>query len=232
MDEKSGLNSMLESTGVGAPEWRGSPRHASPSSTARIPRDKSWGGTKRNSSCLDESEAHWEAWRYDCEPLDTSTDDIYHSIYYPARNSATRPTPTPLSQVSPASSSSAMSGTPSSDSRFNDFHDRLEKVSSYLRDVEDEDDRLMKRPPHTGRRSVHNPKYMEIPSSKSSSRSNVSPFGRTPPTGTSNSPTVVSRLESLFRDRAGSVPTRPPIFERRRHRTQSEGEKDTPTKNS
>lgn len=84
MDEKSGLNSMLESTGVGAPEWRGSPRHASPSSTARIPRDKSWGGTKRNSSCLDESEAHWEAWRYDCEPLDTSTDDIYHSIYYPA----------------------------------------------------------------------------------------------------------------------------------------------------
>ena len=37
---------------------------------------------------------------------------------------------------------------------------------------------------------------------------------------------VASQLVGLFRHRAGSVPTRPPIFERRRHRTQSEGEKD------
>ena len=71
----------------------------------------------------------------------------------------------------------------------------MEKVSSYLREDEDEEDRLSKRPPH-GRKSVHTPKYMEIPSSKSSSRSNVSPFGRTPPTGASNSPTVSFRLLS------------------------------------
>ena len=32
-------------------------------------------------------------------------------------------------------------------------------------------------------------------------------------------------MEGLFRHRAGSVPSRPPV-ERRRHRTQSEGEKD------
>ena len=32
-------------------------------------------------------------------------------------------------------------------------------------------------------------------------------------------------MEGLFRHRAGSVPARPPV-ERRRHRTQSEGEKD------
>jgi hypothetical protein len=42
----------------------------------------------------------------------------------------------------------------------------------------------------------------------------------------SGSPTVASRFESLFRVRAGSVPTRPPFLERRRHRTQSEGEQD------
>jgi len=218
MEEPSSL-AMLEES-LGSTGWRGSPRHASPSTR----RDKSSRpNSKRNSYCMDEAEAHWPEWRYETEPLDCSTDDIYQPVNYPVRGS--RPTPTPLSRVSPASSSSAVSGTPSSDSRFTDFHDRLEKVSSYLREEEDDEDRLSKRPPH-GRKSVHTPKYMEIPSSKSSSRSNVSPFGRTPPTGASNSPTVASQLVGLFRHRAGSVPTRPPIFERRRHRTQSEGEKD------
>jgi len=98
-------------------------------------------------------------------------------------------------------------------------------VLSYLKDVANKENMLVKRPPHSGRRSHNHPKYIEIPSRKSSSRSNISPFGRTPPTGASNSPTVASclGLESPFRERSGSVPARPPIFERRRHRTQSEG---------
>ena len=164
--------------------WRGSPRHTSPS----FRREKSRPTSKRNSSCLDESEAHWEPWRYDSETLD-GPDDIYAPIYYPGRNSTSRPTPTPLSRVSPASSSSAVSGTPSSDSRFTDFHDKLEKISSYFK--YDEDERVVSRPPHTGgRRSIHTPKYMDIPNSNTSSRSNISPFGRTPPSGVSGSPTV------------------------------------------
>jgi len=218
--EPSSLAMLEESLGS---HWRGSPRHASPS----FRREKSRPNSKRNSSCLDECEAHWESWRYDSETLDCS-DDIYAPIYYPGRNSISRPTPTPMSHVSPASSSSAVSGTPSSDSRFNDFHDKLEKISSYFRS--DEEDRVVTRPPHSGggRRSIHTPKYMDIPNSNTSSRSNISPFGRTPPSGLSSSPTVASRLEGMFRHRAGSVPTRPPL-ERRRHRTQSEGEKDNTT---
>lgn len=184
LEEPSSL-AMLEES-LGSTGWRGSPRHASPSA-----RKTSRPNSKRNSYCLDEAEAHWDTWRYETsEPLDCSTDDIYAPVNYPIRGS--RPTPMGLSRVSPASSSSAVSGTPSSDSRFTDFHDRLEKVSSYLRDDDDDDDRVSKRPPH-GRKSVHTPKYMEIPSSKSSSRSNVSPFGRTPPTGASNSPTVTNQ---------------------------------------
>lgn len=226
LEEPSSLAMLEESLGS---QWRGSPRHASPS----FRRDKSRPTSKRNSSCLDESEAHWEPWRYDSETLDCS-DDIYAPIYYPGRNTTSRPTPTPLSRVSPASSSSAVSGTPSSDSRFTDFHDKLEKISSYFK--YDEDERVISRPPHSGgRRSVHTPKYMDIPNSNTSSRSNISPFGRTPPSGVSGSPTVASRLEGwkdgIFRHRAGSVPTRPPI-ERRRHRTQSEGEKDAASQNS
>ena len=183
MEEPSSLAMLEESLGSST-GWRSSPRHASPS--ARTREKSSRPNSKRNSSCLDEAEAHWPIWRYETEPLDCSTDDIYQPVNYPVRGA--RPTPGPMSRVSPASSSSAVSGTPSSDSRFTDFH-MMEKVSSYLREDEDDEDRLSKRPPH-GRKSVHTPKYMEIPSSKSSSRSNVSPFGRTPPTGASNSPTV------------------------------------------
>lgn len=183
LEEPSSLAMLEESLGSST-GWRSSPRHASPS--ARTREKSSRPNSKRNSSCLDEAEAHWPIWRYETEPLDCSTDDIYQPVNYPVRGA--RPTPGPMSRVSPASSSSAVSGTPSSDSRFTDFH-MMEKVSSYLRDDDDDEDRLSKRPPH-GRKSVHTPKYMEIPSSKSSSRSNVSPFGRTPPTGASNSPTV------------------------------------------
>lgn len=44
---------------------------------------------------------------------------------------------------------------------------------------------------------------------------------------------VVTRMyEGMFRNRAGSVPTRQPMLERRRHRTQSEGEKDLAEKDS
>ena len=51
--------------------------------------------------------------------------------------------------------------------------------------------------------------------------------GRVPMTG--QSPSIFSRLsDSLFRSRAGSVPSRPQLSGRRRHRTQSEGEKDSP----
>ena len=186
-EEPHSLAMLEESLG----HYRGSPRaHELSSPGQRTRNTNSRPGSKRNSYCMDEAEAHWDTWRYETEPLDCSHDDIYAPVNYPIRGA--RPcAPTPLSRVSPASSSSAVSGTPSSDSRFTDFHDRLEKVSSYLRDDDDDDDRIARRPPH-GRKSVHTPKYMEIPSSKSSSRSNVSPFGRTPPTGASNSPTVSS----------------------------------------
>lgn len=176
--------------------------------------------------------------------------DDYMLVNYPrptAGSSTAVSTPRPISGVSPASSTSVMSlggGTPSSGPRFGDLADRLEKMS-YFRDTTDEsshsasttDDKVTARPPRAStdfRRSVGIPvgggggggggRFMDVPgSSKSSSRSNVSPFGRTPP---SSSPNVASRLEGLFRNRAGSVPNKPPIFDRRRHRTQSEGEKD------
>ena len=144
------------------------------------------------------------------------------------------------------------------------MHDRLEKFSSYIREEEGEQ-RTSAGSSGPARRSVvHTPRHLEeyqAPhhtiqacnllkcvimqgNSSNSSRSNISPFGRTPPSLLSGSPTVsssgpprttalcrqvASRLEGwregLFRHRAGSVPTRPPL-ERKRHRTQSEGEKD------
>jgi len=104
----------------------------------------------------------------------------------------------------------------------------LEKVQSYLRDHDDE--KVTSRPPRGEVKKFG--RHIDIPSSKSSSRSNISPFGRTPPSGASGSPTVAARLEGWFRHRAGSVPNRPPLQERRRHRTQSEGEKDTTVKKS
>jgi len=231
--DTSGLPSSLalleESLGnQSGGHWRASPRHASPS-YRRERSGPSQCGSKRNSSCFDDSEAHWEPWRYEDPPVEQ--DDNYAMVYYPGRSVTSRPATvaTPLSRVSPASSSSAVSGTPSSDSRLTDFHDRLHQISSYIR--EDDDDRITSRPPQSGGRKIATPKHMEIPCSSStvstnSSRSNISPFGKTPPNLLAGSPTIVSRLEGiLFRHRAGSVPTRPPL-ERRRHRTQSEGEKD------
>ena len=43
--------------------------------------------------------------------------------------------------------------------------------------------------------------------------------------GTSPNSTMASRLGSWFRNRAGSVPAKPSFSGRKRHRTQSEGEK-------
>ena len=196
--ETSGLPSSLalleESLGnQSGGHWRASPRHASPSyRKERSGASQSQCGSKRNSSCFDDSEAHWEPWRYEDPPLEQ--DDNYAMVYYPGRSVTSRNTvATPLSRVSPASSSSAVSGTPSSDSRLTDFHDRLHQISSYIR--EDDDDRITSRPPQSGGRKITTPKHMEIPCSSStvstnSSRSNISPFGKTPPNLLAGSPTV------------------------------------------
>ena len=184
--EPSSLALLEESLAGG--HWRASPRHASPS----YRKERSGpDGSKRNSSCFDDSEAHWEPWRYEDHQL--GQDDNYAMVYYPGRSVTSRnAVATPLSRVSPASSSSAMSGTPSSDSRLTDFHDRLHQISSYIR--EDDDDRITTRPPQSGGRKMTAPKHMEIPCSSqgstNSSRSNISPFGKTPPNLLAGSPTV------------------------------------------
>jgi len=225
--------------------WHGSPHHSSPvlrrrsrpynDSTCR----PSYPDSQRNSSCLDDTEALW-SWRLnddsDCGEDMAGGDDIgrspvgpnedYMLIDYNARHHS-HYTPRPISRVSPASSSSAMSVTPSSSVRLSEM-DSLVKVKSYF--SEQEDDKVTSRPPRGEVKKWG--RHIDIPSSKSSSRSNISPFGRTPPSGASNSPTVASRLEGWIRHRAGSVPNRPPLQERRRHRTQSEGEKDTAIKKS
>ena len=169
-------------------QWRSSPRHASPSFT----KERSRPDSKRNSSCYDDSEAHWDSWRYVDDP-GTGPDDNYAMVYYPGR-SASRPTP--HSRLSPSSSSSAMSGTPSRDS---DFHDRLTQISSYIRD--DDDDRLATRPPAANNRrslTATTPRHIP-PSSSNSSRSNISPFGKTPPSLLAGSPTV-SRKKNFTRN--------------------------------
>jgi hypothetical protein len=100
--------------------------------------------------------------------------------------------------------------------RFGDLTDRLEKMS-YFRDTTDEsshststtDDKLTARPPRAGsdfRRSVGlatpvggGGRFMDVPSSsKSSSRSNVSPFGRTPPSSSPNVSRTPVALVALF----------------------------------
>lgn len=249
--EEPSSRTVLEERLGGPRKGFGSPRHSSP--VTRRPPSRT--GSKRNSSCYDDNE--WlvgvEQWRLvedvsddhlearsGMERHSPKPDDVYMSIDYPrGHHNTSVPTtgPRPLSRVSPASSSSLVSGTPSSDSRFGDFH--LEKVVSCLRDEEDEKV-VTSRPPRamtldTVSRRV-SPKYIEIPGvgSKSSSRSNLSPFGRSPPgPGAASSPSVVTRMyEGMFRNRAGSVPTRQPMLERRRHRTQSEGEKDLAEKDS
>ena len=191
--EPSSLALLEESLAGG--HWRASPRHASPS----YRKERSGpDGSKRNSSCFDDSEAHWEPWRYEDHQL--GQDDNYAMVYYPGRSVTSRnAVATPLSRVSPASSSSAMSGTPSSDSRLTDFHDRLHQISSYIR--EDDDDRITTRPPQSGGRKMTAPKHMEIPCSSqgstNSSRSNISPFGKTPPNLLAGSPTVSIDIDSV-----------------------------------
>ena len=174
--EHTSLAILEESLGG---HWRSSPRHVSPS----LLKDRSRTDSKRNSSCYDDSEAHWEAWRYEDPPM--GPDDNYALVYYPGsgRNvSSSRPTPHP--RLSPSSSSSAMSGTPSSDSNF---HDRLHQFSSYIRD-DDDDTRVTSRPPAI-KKSLTSTTPRHIPSNNSS-RSNISPFGKTPPSLLAGSPTV------------------------------------------
>lgn len=236
LEEQSSL-AILEESLEGGGHWRNSPRHHSPS----FMKERSRPDSKRNSSCYDDSETHWEPWRYEEAPVTGDTDN-YAMIYYPgSRNTqGSGARPTPHSRLSPSSSSSAMSGTPSSDSRFTDFHDRLHQFSSFIRDDDDDGTSgasggraVTSRPPPvtpgsaSSRRSLSTttPKHIPSTSSNNSSRSNISPFGKTPPSLLAGSPTILSRLDGFFRHRAGSVPSRPPV-ERRRHRTQSEGEKD------
>ncbi len=81
-------------------------------------------------------------------------------------------------------------------------------------------------------------RFIEIPSS-SRSKHSPSQFGKTPPAPPNPTPSstsgqspggggLLNRFDSWFRSRAGSVPSRPNLGGRRRHRTQSEGEKDSP----
>eukprot|EP00096_Caligus_rogercresseyi_P008574 TRINITY_DN2762_c0_g1_i2.p1 TRINITY_DN2762_c0_g1~~TRINITY_DN2762_c0_g1_i2.p1 ORF type:complete len:783 (+),score=271.02 TRINITY_DN2762_c0_g1_i2:104-2452(+) len=81
-------------------------------------------------------------------------------------------------------------------------------------------------------------RFIDIPSNKQSSSSSSS-LNNNPqpphtgggwlkqsPGGSSTGHSPSSSIMSWIRQRTGSVPSRPPFFERRRHRTQSEGEKD------
>jgi hypothetical protein len=193
VDEPSSRLALEERMGGGRRGF-GSPRHSSPA-TRRPP---SHTGSKRNSSCLDDNEWIGCEWRLvedvcddHLEEEDPPGDEVYMSVYYP-RNAHTT-TPTTGTRVSPASSSSLVSGTPDS-SRFGDLH--LDKVVSRLRD--DDDDKLIRRPPRgdTGNKRL-SPKYIEIPggNSKTSSRSNLSPFGRSSPPASSPS---VSRISDVI----------------------------------
>jgi len=237
-DEPASLAAIEEALGG---RWH-SPFHTSPvmrrsSSKPVLPED-----SKRNSSILDETDTSF-SWRLN-EDLDFTEDsdprgmsptgptDDYMLIDYP--RSGMGSTPRPISRSSPASSSSAMCGTPSSVTRMAEM-DRLEKVQSYLMDQDDEKPAVptSSRPPRgdTSGRTSKSGRYIDIPNSKLSPRGNFHLSGRTPPSsGHSGSPGagVVSRIEGWFgfRNRAGSVPNRPNLHERRRHRTQSEGEKD------
>lgn len=236
----------------------GSPRHSSPASSG--PRKAtSLTGSKRNSSCLDDNEWIGCDWRLveevseDQPGGEGKDEDVYMSVYYPKNTSHNvMSAPSRDSRVSPASSSSLVSGTPDS-SRYGDFH--LEKVVSQLRESDGSDppeSRLLPtgRPPRamtldtTSCGGVRRPpgtaghRYIDIPpsgagqggNSKSSSKSNLSPYSGTPPPA--SSPSLASQIiGGLFRHRAGSVPTRQPMPERRRHRTQSEGEKEQEPKN-
>lgn len=158
-------------------------------------------------------------------------------------------------RMSPASSGSLISGsTPNSvtESRLpHEFHFET-KAKSYLRD----DDETPDPPSHplhqprahsisvsssgsgtikTGSQTgVANSGYrsrtgsitnrlIEIPYAKTHK---LSPSQFKTPTG--QSPNLISRFDNWFRSRTGSVPSRPPFANRRRHRTQSEGEKDSP----
>ena len=90
-------------------------------------------------------------------------------------------------RLSPSSSSSAMSGTPSSDSNF---HDRLHQFSSYIRDDDDVASSASRPPTSFSRKNLSATTPRHIPSSNNSSRSNISPFGKTPPSILAGSPTV------------------------------------------
>jgi hypothetical protein len=82
--------------------------------------------------------------------------------------------------------------------RFGDLTDRLEKMSYFTDESSHststtDNDKVTARPPRASdfRRGVGLPagggRFMDVPSSsKSSSRSNVSPFGRTPPSSSPN----------------------------------------------
>jgi len=103
-----GTNELMKFT-VGG-HWKSSPRHvahahahASPSSSSasflRELRDRPRSDSKRNSSCFDDSETHWEAWRY--EDAVSGQDDNYALVYYPAGRFYTLYLLTPTSELQP-----------------------------------------------------------------------------------------------------------------------------------
>ena len=249
--------------------------------------------SKRSSFCSDLGEGISGRWspegelnateRPDYVPIDFSGGQptvLGGHTGMPIPVSATSAAASALRGMSPASSSSLISGTPNStESRFPpefslgqnhglppgmipNTQDLVmpTKSISYLRDDDDDEDEVvskeagvedkqqqnlplraysisggssagkMAKPRSrttsmTGRSSNTS---MDIPSSRKMS---ASPFGKTPPVTQSavpsgQSPNFFSRFDSFFRSRTNSVPSKPPFAQRRRHRTQSEGEKD------
>jgi hypothetical protein len=152
--------------------------------------------------------------------------------------------------MSPASSGSLVSGTPnSSDARF---PSELSRGAPYLTQADDDDEKAgagtQLRPPlrpfiigagktvstssnsslsGRSRTSSLTSRFIDIPSSLSKNKLSPAQLGKTPPPS-GQSPNIIARFDSWFRSRAGSVPSRPNLGGRRRHRTQSEGEKDSP----
>ena len=211
----------------------------------------------------------------------------YVPIDYSQRNSAGRiPTSASIpigsslgNRMSPASSSSLVSGTPhSAESRF-----PMQKESiSYLRDDDDEEDAKTlaatsatsptSLPGSSGPMKAFAPlsgdfgnasnsaqnnsgssnsskdrdarsrtnsitsRFIDIPSGSRKKDKGHSPgasqYGKTPPSTGYGASSLLGQspnpLTRWFRSRTGSVPSKPPISGRRRHRTQSEGEKDSP----
>ena len=150
--------------------------------------------------------------------------DMLNSLPPPAP-AAAAPLPKPK-RMSPSSSCSLVSGTPTSvTGSTGDFlHNRFASTTSECGAGGPEDEDLVSSSCTTAAKS----KNIDIPCAKDATPSaggGGSTGGESDKfTNTSPGGSMASRLGSWFRHRAGSVPARPVFSGRRRHRTQSEGD--------